>query len=92
MKRYLSMVAVGALFFLAGCDTRNTHEKLTSPTPEFITRYTMACPECGAPQKPYRITELKSYYRCAGLPPKFPYHDEHKWEHTLAENDSAAEQ
>ena len=92
MKRCLLAVAGFACFFLAGCDMRNTQEKLHTPNPDFATRYMMACPECGAPQKAYRITALKSYYRCSGLPPKFNYHTERLWDHTIADHNPQVEQ
>src|SRR5260221_7360507 len=75
------------LIVMGGCnereDKRNTEEKQIAPQPDFKTRLYMACPKCGAPQRPYRINELKSYYRCSGAPPKFPYHTEYKWQHTM---------
>jgi hypothetical protein len=72
---------------VSGCnereDTRSTEEKMDAPRPDFKTRLYMACPKCGCPQRPYRITEIKDYYRCSGNPPKFPYHTEHLWQHTV---------
>ncbi|HLX59695.1 MAG TPA: hypothetical protein VKX17_00300 [Planctomycetota bacterium] len=64
-------------------DKRTTDEKLYAPAPDIKTRLYMACPLCGCPQRPYRITEIKSYYHCQGNPPKFPYHTIREWQHTL---------
>ena len=76
-----------AMLMLAGCtekyDTRTTDEKREAPQPDFKTRLYMACPKCGCPQRPYRISEIKDYYRCSGGPPKFPYHPEHQWQHEV---------
>jgi hypothetical protein len=75
------------MVFLGGCnerlDDRTTDQKQNAPQPDLKTRYYMACPKCGCPQRPYQINELKSYYRCSGNPPKFPYHTEHLYQHTL---------
>ena len=78
-------LSVSAAFMLSGCDEdhRHTDEKLDSPAPNFNSRQIMACPKCGAPTSPFRISQLKSYYHCSGQPPKFPYHEERAWEHTI---------
>jgi hypothetical protein len=85
---------LGAAFLLSGCNTddpeedhRNTEEKLSAPAPDYATRRVIACPKCGAPQKPYRITDLKNYYRCSGQPPKFKYHPEREWSYRLCDED-----
>ena len=52
----------------------------------------MACPKCGAPQKPFRINAVKSFYRCTGQPPRFPYHYEKRWERKLSDEKDNAEQ
>jgi hypothetical protein len=86
----LSSLALPALV-LSGCkepeDPRHTEEKIDSPKPDFKTRFVMACPKCGAPQRPYMVNDLKSFYRCSGLPPKFRYHEEYKYEHTINRKD-----
>ncbi|MCY3020431.1 MAG: hypothetical protein NTW87_15535 [Planctomycetota bacterium] len=92
-----ALLASGLLafaFLLGGCtdDDRTTDEKLHSPPPEFTTRYTMACPKCGAPQKPFRINAVKSFYRCTGQPPRFPYHQEKRWEHKICDEKDSVEQ
>src|SRR5687768_16850806 len=90
MKRhFVALTVLGACLMLTGCDEdqRNTEEKLSAPSPDYATRYTMACPKCGAPQKPFRISQLKSYYKCTGQPPKFPYHDEKQWSHRISDHD-----
>lgn len=86
-RMFLAAAVVLPMAALTGCkereDTRTTEEKMEAPQPDFKTRLYMACPKCGAPQRPYMINEIKSYYRCSGLPPKFRYHEEHKWQHTV---------
>lgn len=94
MKRALLAASVMAFtLVLGGCkeDSRGTDEKLTAPAPDFNTRNVMACPRCGAPQKPFRISGVKSYYRCSGQPPKFAYHDEKKWNHTISNDKDSTE-
>ncbi|HYG76892.1 MAG TPA: hypothetical protein VEK08_17945 [Planctomycetota bacterium] len=84
MKRFFQAAAwVAMVVVLNGCneDQRNTEEKLNAPAPDFSTRPVMACPKCGAPQRPFRIDAIKSYYRCTGQPPKFPFHNEKTWIH-----------
>jgi len=96
MKR--ALLAGGLLafaFVLGGCDaedTRSTEEKLYAPTPDFATRYVVACPKCGAPQRPYRVNGEKSYYRCSGQPPKFRYHKEKLWTHDISHDKKSVEQ
>jgi hypothetical protein len=84
-RQFLGLSVMGLT--LAGCnqreDKRTTDEKLDAPQPDFKTRLYMACPKCGCPQRPYRITEIRNYYRCSGNPPKFPYHSEHQWQHAV---------
>jgi hypothetical protein len=90
MKRTLMAIALALPFFLlTGCDEdqRKPEEKEHAPKPELSTRYTMSCPKCGAPQRPYRITALKSYYKCEGKPPKFPYHKTKEWTHRISDHD-----
>ena len=86
-RTFLSASIAIPLGILTGCterdDKRTTEEKQEAPQPDFKTRLYMACPKCGAPQRPYMINEIKSFYRCSGLPPKFRYHEEHKWQHTI---------
>ena len=86
-RTFLMSTLTAPLLALYGChepgDTRSTEEKQQAPAPDLKTRLYMACPKCGAPQRPYRITEIKDYYRCSGAPPKFPYHKEHLWQHTI---------
>lgn len=80
---------------VGGCkdeDGRNTEEKMFSPAPDFATRHVMPCPKCGAPQKPCRITSVKSHYRCSGQPPKFPYHQERLWSHRISHDKKSVEQ
>ena len=88
----LSMATVWLL--AGGCnqreDKRTTDQKMYAPIPDIKTRLYFACPKCGCPQRPYRITEIKSYYRCSGNPPKFPYHKEHLWQHTLEQDECKA--
>lgn len=78
------------LLMLGGCnqreDKRTTDEKLSAPAPDLKTRYYFACPKCGCPQRPYRMTEVRSYYRCSGNPPKFAYHTEHQWQHAVEQD------
>jgi hypothetical protein len=84
MKRALLASALFAMMFvLGGCDEdqRNTDEKLNAAPLDYNTRRVMACPKCGAPTAPWRISEIKSYYRCSGMPPKFKYHPEKEWTH-----------
>jgi len=84
MKRFFKAALVLSLVVvLYGCnEDQRTGEKIRrAPLPEFVNRVTMECPKCGAPQRPYRIDEIKSYYRCTGLAPKFPYHSEKTWIH-----------
>ena len=84
MKRGLLVLAGSVcLLWLAGCDNRSTAEKLYNPSPDYTTRQIMACPKCGAPQKPYRINGTKEYYECSGMPPRFPYHPRYEWSHTI---------
>ena len=87
MKQFLLAVGFGAsLFLLVGCndeDNRGTKKILESPAPDFASRLVMTCPKCGAPQRPFRINTIKSYYKCSGLPPKFAYHPEERWDHSL---------
>jgi hypothetical protein len=91
-----ALLVVGLLFPLfaaSGCkeDHRSREEKQFAPSPEFSTRYTMQCYKCKAPQKPYRIDAIKSYYKCSGLPPKFPYHEEAKWTHRISDHEPQVE-
>ena len=83
MKRALWASGLLALaFLLGGClCTRSPQEKLTRRPRTSIPAQMMACPKCGAPQKPYRVNACKSYYRCSGQPPKFLYHPECSWSH-----------
>jgi hypothetical protein len=78
------------VLILAGCnqreDKRTTDEKQFAPIPDLKTRYYFACPTCGCPQRPYRITEIRSYYRCSGNPPKFAYHTERLWQHAVEQD------
>jgi hypothetical protein len=78
-------LGLAAVLCLSGCDEdhRKTDEKINSPAPDFTSRNVMACPKCGAPTAPYRISAIKSYYHCSGQPPKFPYHEQREWQHTL---------
>ena len=100
MKRafFLGAFSLGLLalaFTLGGCsdkDDRDTDEKLYSPPPEFATRHVMACPKCGAPQRPYCINGVKSFYRCTGQPPKFPIHAQEEWVHAISHDKDSAEQ
>ncbi len=90
MKRFLQASALLALVFtLGGCveDHRDTDEKMNAPAPDFANRRVMACPKCGAPQRPFRVDAIKSYYKCEGLPPKFPYHEEKRWSHRPHDDD-----
>ncbi len=86
MSASLAVVAM----LLGGCnqreDKRTGEEKEYAPQPDLKTRYVFACPQCGCPQRPYRITEIRSYYRCSGSPPKFAYHKEHLWQHAVQQN------
>ena len=81
-------------FLLGGCDqdNRSTEQKLYSPAPDFDTRHVTPCPKCGAPQKPCRINSVKSYYRCSGQPPRFPWHKEKQWSHTISHDKASVEQ
>jgi hypothetical protein len=84
MKRVFQAFALLTLaLVLGGCneDQRGAEEKATAPAPDFASRRVMQCPKCGAPQRPYRIDAIKSYYKCEGLPPKFPWHQEKQWIH-----------
>ncbi|MEI6232109.1 MAG: hypothetical protein WCT04_03600 [Planctomycetota bacterium] len=80
-----AMVAV--LVTLSGCDQqvdkRSGNEKEYAAAPDLKTRVTMACPKCGCPQRPYRMTEVRSFYKCSGNQPKFAYHTEHQWQHAI---------
>ena len=86
------VVAVFAtiMVLVSGCnqreDKRTTDEKENAPTPDLKTRYYMACPKCGNPSRPYRMTEVRSYYKCNGNPPKFAYHAEHTWQHAVEQH------
>jgi hypothetical protein len=84
MGKVLLGLAMAALL-LSGCDEdhRKPDEKLTSPSPDFNSRPVMACPKCGSPTSPFRISRLKAFYRCTGQPPRYPYHDERRWEHSV---------
>mgnify|MGYP001610445928 CR=1 FL=1 len=84
MKRALFACAVLAFaFMLGGCDDdqRRGEEKEITPDPDYASRQVMRCPKCGAPQRPYRTSQIKSYYKCSGLAPKFKFHNEYKWSH-----------
>src|SRR5436190_11145083 len=87
------MCSAVVMFWLiaGGCnervDDRSTDEKMYAPVPDINTRLYMACPKCGCPQRPYRITEVRSYYRCSGNPPKFAYHTEREWQHAIPKED-----
>lgn len=84
MKRVFQAFALLTLaLVLGGCneDQRSGEEKANAPAPDFTSRRVMACPKCGAPQRPFRIDAIKSYYKCEGLPPKFPWHEEKRWIH-----------
>lgn len=87
MKRFLLVLGFSvSLCSLVGCDDKtveNSEEKIHSPRQDYTSRVVMACPKCGAPQKAYRINAGKSYYRCSGMPPKFPYHSEELWSHGI---------
>ena len=85
MSKVLLGLAFASVLMLTGCDEdhRKVDEKLTAPSPDFNSRQIMACPKCGLPNSPFRISQLKSYYRCSGQPPKYPFHDERLWEHTI---------
>ncbi len=94
MKRIL--LAMGLLLpviLLQGCseDQRSTEKKQHAPAPDFNTRRVMACPKCGAPQHPFRISAVKSYYRCTGIAPKFPYHDEKQWSRRIKDSPESDE-
>jgi hypothetical protein len=84
VRNVFALLFITVLAF-TGCteDHRTREEKQFAPTPDFATRNTMECPKCKAPQKPFRIDALKSYYRCTGLPPKFAYHEESTWSHRI---------
>jgi hypothetical protein len=96
MKRALCASGLLALaLLLGGCedtDNRSTEELLYAPAPDFATRNVMACPKCGAPQKPWRINGDKSFYRCTGQPPKFRSHPEVTWAHRLSHDKHSPEQ
>jgi len=96
MKRALWAGGLLALaFVLGGCedkDDRKTDEKLYAPAPEFATRNMMVCPKCGAPQRPYRINGVKSFYRCTGQPPRFASHPEETWVHAISRDKDSTEQ
>jgi hypothetical protein len=87
---------VALAFVLGGCDSddehRTTQEVQYGPTPDFNTRFVMPCPKCAAPQRPFRITAHKSYYRCTGVPPKFPPHHEKRWDHEVSHHVRSLEQ
>jgi hypothetical protein len=88
MKRaMMAMTFLLSFFLLTGCDEdqRNDREKKEAPKPELSTRKVMACPQCGAPQAPYRLTHIKSYYKCEGQPPKFKYHEAKEWSHRISD-------
>jgi hypothetical protein len=95
MKRCLVFLglAVPLVFAMSGCveDHRSREEKQFAPSPEYASRYTMQCYKCKAPQKPYRIDAIKSYYKCSGHPPKFPYHEEVQWTHRISDHDPQIE-
>ena len=78
-------LGIFAALALTGCDedNRQPEEKLHAPHPDFNSRQVMPCPKCGNPTAPYRISEIKSWYKCAGNPPKFAYHETREWTHTL---------
>ncbi|HEY3321426.1 MAG TPA: hypothetical protein VGP72_13220 [Planctomycetota bacterium] len=91
MKTSLAAGFLLALCFACcGCnerdDKRTSEEKLNTPALNLESRPVMACPECGAPQRPYRINATKSYYRCTGAPPKFVHHDEKTWSHKVKDD------
>lgn len=87
LKHFLLIGMTAMLLVLSGCDEpgdpRTMEEKQQAPRPDFKSRLYMSCPQCSAPQRPYRITETKSYYQCTGLPPKFKYHERVEWQHTI---------
>jgi hypothetical protein len=82
-KSIFASALLAMMFVLGGCDEdqRNTEEKQAAEPLDYNSRVVMACPKCGAPQRPYRITTIKSYYKCTGIPPKFVWHEEKKWDH-----------
>ncbi len=95
MKRFLIVGAVTTLALgLGGCDQdhRGTQAKLHSATPDITTRNVMVCPVCGAPQRPYRVNRVQSFYRCTGLPPKFEAHDLTEWTHDISHSPDSLEQ
>ena len=75
----------------AESEKESAEESTEASSPDYATRHVMACPKCGAPMSPYRINAKKSFYRCTGLPPKYPYHEEEKWSHKLETKESEAE-
>jgi len=85
MKTILLGLGLAATLCLTGCDedNRNTDEKINAPSPDFTSRDVMACPKCGAPTAPYRISTIKSWYHCSGQPPRFAYHETREWQHTI---------
>jgi len=64
-------------------DHRGMEQKLYGAPPTYDTRYVMSCPKCGAPQRPYRVSDIRSFYRCEGTPPRFPYHQMYEWDHKI---------
>jgi hypothetical protein len=76
-------VLLAFVLVLGGCDEdqRNTEEKMSAERLDYTSRVVMPCPKCGAPQRPYRISNIKSYYKCSGALPKFPWHEQKKWDH-----------
>lgn len=96
MKRaFLAGSLFALLFILSGCvedeDHRKTSEKLDAPKADVATRHVMACPKCRAPQRAFRVDAVKSYYKCSGLPPRFPHHDEKQWIHRISDHDISTE-
>ena len=95
MKQACLMLVCASVLLLAGCtheenltdDSRDAQQKANAPAPDVATRPVMACPKCGAPQRPYRVTAVTSYYRCSGTPPKFAYHPLQTWERTVKHDD-----
>ncbi len=86
-RSFVVALLAAVFLVLSGCnqreDKRTTDEKGFAPAPDLKTRYYFACPKCGCPQRPYRMTEVRSYYKCSGNPPKFAYHPEHTWQHAV---------
>ena len=93
MKKALMFLGLFVAVMMSGCseDNRTTQEKLDSPKADFNTRQVMPCPKCGNPTAPYRISLIKSWYKCNGNPPKFAFHETREWTHTIKHDDETTE-